>query len=101
VKAERFTAPGLWIERRWDRWNGAMFIAWRPHVSMAFSDRRALLRFVAWPAKTPTGDALRAWLDQQEAATPEPEAPAPADASGFGPPALDPTDPNYETRTII
>lgn len=104
MKTDRFTAQGLYILRQWDRWNGASFIAWKPHVSRCFKDRRSLLRFIAWPAKTPTGDRIREWLDSFDQA-PEP---APQDttaellATGFGPEChLDETDPNHQTRTVI
>lgn len=93
-----FLAKGLRVERRHDRWNGVSYLAWRPHVSMLFTDRKELLRFIAWPPKTPTGDALRSWLNGPTAKPePSPEAP-PAEASGFGP---DPDDPTHNTRTII
>ncbi len=107
MKPERFTAPGLRIERQWDRWNGALYIAWRPHVSMAFRDKRSLLRFIAWPVKTPTGDAIREWLNSyDDAPAPEPTAPATLSqevlTTGFGPEChLDESDPNYQTRTVI
>ncbi len=29
---------------------------------MWFKDRKAMLKFAAWPPKTPTGDRLREWL---------------------------------------
>ena len=93
--ADTFTAGGLRIERRHDRWNGTSYMAWKPHVSMLFTDTKELLRFIGWPRKTPTGDALREWLTGSSAAPPD--APA-AEASGFGP---DPDDPNANTRTII
>ena len=93
--ADTFIAKGLRVERRHDRWNGISYMAWRPHVSMLFTDTKEMLAFVGWPRKTPTGDALREWLTGSSAAPPE--APA-ADASGFGP---DPDDPNANTRTII
>jgi hypothetical protein len=108
VKQDLFTAPGLYLLRQVDRWNGASYIAWKPHVSQSFTDRRQLLRFIAWPAKTPTGDAIRAWLDSHDDA-PATE-PAAADdrldamvlTTGFGPEChLDETDPNYQTRTVI
>ena len=93
---DTFIAGGLRVQRRHDRWNGASYMAWRPHVSMLFTDTKELLRFIGWPRKTPTGDALRAWLNVKPAkpvqAQPEPEA------SGFGP---DQDDPNHNTRTII
>ena len=93
--ADVFTARGLRVERRHDRWNGTSYMAWKPHVSMLFADTKELLAFIAWPKKTPTGDALREWLNLK------PTEPAPAadpEASGFGP---DPDDPNANTRTII
>lgn len=107
MKRELFEAPGLRVERQWDRWNGALFIAWKPHVSMAFRERKPLLKFVAWPVKTPTGDRFREWLNSFEQQQPEPKAPDPALskellATGFGPEChLDESDPNFQTRTVI
>jgi hypothetical protein len=106
MKADTFTAPGLLVTRQWDRWNGPLFIAWKPSVSMAFRERKALLKFVAWPVKTPTGDRFREWLASFEQQAPEP-APDASElspdvmATGFGPEChLDETDPNYNTRAI-
>jgi hypothetical protein len=93
--ADTFTARGLRIERRHDRWNGTSYMAWKPDVSMLFTDVKELLAFIAWPRKTPTGDALREWLNLKPA---EPALTADPEASGFGP---DPDDPNANTRTII
>ena len=107
MKADTFTAPGLLVTRQWDRWNGPLFIAWKPSVSMAFRERKALLRFVALPAKTPIGDRFREWLASFEQQAPEP-APDASElspdvmATGFGPEChLDETDSNYNTRTVI
>jgi hypothetical protein len=106
MKADTFTAPGLLVTRQWDRWNGPLFIAWKPSVSMAFRDRKALLKFVSWPVKTPTGDRLREWLASFEQQAPEPapdalELSQDLMATGFGPEChLNETDPNYQTRTI-
>ena len=106
MKADTFTAPGLLVTRQLDRWNGPLFIAWKPSVSMAFRERKALLKFVAWPAKTPTGDRFREWLAsfEQQALEPAPDASELSPkvmATGFGPEChLDETDPNYKTRTI-
>lgn len=91
-----FIASGLRVERRHDRWNGTSYMAWQPHVSMLFTDIKELLRFIGWPRKTPTGDALRQWLEVKPA-EPTPVAPT-TEASGFGP---DLEDPNYQTRTVI
>jgi hypothetical protein len=109
MKADTFTAPGLLVVRQWDRWNGALFIAWKPSVSMVFRERKALLKFVAWPVKTPTGDRFREWLNSFEQQTPEPAAAMKSPeltpellATGFGPEChLDESDPNYQTRTVI
>ncbi len=109
MKTSRFTAPGLFIERQFDRWNGEGFIAWKPHVSQCFSDRKALLRFIAWPAKTPTGDAIREWLKSFVDHEPPADDPQPKSslspelqATGFGPEChLDESDPQFQTRTII
>jgi hypothetical protein len=109
VKTERFHVPGaLLVVAYNDRWNGLSYIAWKPDVSMHFRERKDLLRFCSWPTKTPTGDALRAWLNEveQEAAPKDQPQETPlsseALATGFGPEChLDETDPNHQTRTII
>ena len=94
MAADVFLAQGLRIERRHDRWNGTSYLVWKPYPSMLFADTKGLLAFVGWPKKTPTGDALRSWLN----ATPEPGPTQPEAAiSGFGP---DPDDPTHNTRTI-
>ena len=95
--ADTFLARGLRVERRHDRWNGTSYMAWKPDVSMLFTDTKELLAFIAWPKKTPTGDALREWLNASTA-EPEPLPAAQPEASGFGP---DPEDPTANTRTII
>ena len=114
IKFQRFQVPGsLFIERQVDRWNGEGFIAWKPHTSMCFTDRKAMLRFISWPAKTPTGDAIREWLRSfdpvvdHETPTHDPQTVSPLSdellATGFGPEvhALDESDPNHLTRTVI
>lgn len=72
-----------------------------------------MLRFIAWPTKTFTGDALREWLksfdpvvDQGPPAHDLQAASSLSDellATGFGPEvhALDESDPNHFTRTVI
>lgn len=66
-----------------------------------------MLRFAAWPAKTPTGDELRTWLAELEAADSVKAAPLSdkqeeIQATGFGPEChLDESDPNFATRTVI
>ena len=81
MKTERFFAPGLWVERQRRKGEPVVYVAWQPSVSQGFSDTAELLRWLKWPAGTPTGDALRQWLKE-----PEPEA-AP--------------EPNDNTKAII
>lgn len=64
MQIQQFEAPGLRITRTFDGWNGAHYIVWKPSVSMWFRDRKAMLKFVSWPVKTPTGDRLREWLKE-------------------------------------
>ncbi len=109
MKTERFHVPGaLLVVAYNDRWNGLSYMAWKPHVSMHFRERKDLLRFCSWPTKTPTGDALRAWLNEVEQQAEPKDQPqetplsSEALATGFGPEChIDETDPNYQTRTII
>lgn len=107
MKSDTFTAPGLVVTRQFDRWNDALFIAWKPNISMAFRERKALLKFVSWPPKTPTGDRFREWLNsfEQQASEPAPDTPELSPevlATGFGPEChLDETDPNFRTRQVI
>ena len=106
MRPERFEAKGLWVERHRSRWNGETFRAWRPDVSMWFSDRQALLSFVGCPKGTPTGDSFRSWLASMTDDAPETDTDASLSAdqlaSGFGPEChLDASDPNYQTKTVI
>jgi hypothetical protein len=102
---QNFTAPGLIVTRFWDRWNGVSFVAWKPGVSAGFTERKELLKFVAWPAKTPTGDRLREWLssfEQPAEVVPVADKTVELQATGFGPEChLDESDPNYQTRTVL
>jgi hypothetical protein len=106
MKQDTFTVPGLRITRQYDRWNGALFLAWKPNVSMCFRDRKELLKFCSWPPKTPTGDALREWLNSFEVNETQADEPQPQSslsdellATGFGPECHDVDNDN--TRTII
>lgn len=35
-------------------------------TSLFCSNRKEVLAFIKWPAKTPGGDAIRQWLDEQQ-----------------------------------
>ena len=119
MKREAFETRGLRIETARDD-IGRWFVCWKPHVSVYVRERRELLRFASWPAKTPTGDSLRSWLDslaaadaeQQQRRTDKLKALEASEglseavlATGFGPEVfageLDPSDPNHRTRTVL
>lgn len=91
MRVEQFQAPGLRITRTYSPDSGAFYIAWKPDVSMWFQDRKAMLKFAAWPPKTPTGDRLREWLKGFESDAPTKQAPRlevlspELKATGFGP----------------
>ena len=106
MRAQRFQIPGsLYVERQVRREGPSpIWVVWKPHISMGFTDRKAALRFCAWPASTPTGQELRAWFKDTD--EPVGEAPdldmAKVAAEGFGPEAhLEESDPNYQTKTVI
>ena len=116
AKRDQFVANSLRIETATD-WSGRWFVVWKPNVSVYCRTRKEVLKFASWPAKTPTGDALRAWLDQMEAidqerskralplTTPEliqgsaPNLSPELLATGWGPEVHD-VD-NENTRTVI
>ena len=62
MKRDAFVANGIRVETSRD-FDGRWFTVWKPDVSIYCRTRKEVLRFAAWPTKTPTGDALRAWLD--------------------------------------
>ena len=71
--------------------------------SRLFTDHKAILRWIKWPPKTPTGDALREWLASFEQ---KQDAPAPEldmtqlQREGFGPECHDPEDPTANTKMV-
>lgn len=109
MKHSRFSARGVWLDANLDL-SGRYFTAWKPHASVHFRDAKSLLRWLAWPPKTPTEDAIRAWLNEIATADAQRREPVPAvgDAQvegSFDPlahgGALDAADPNFATRTIL
>ena len=110
MKRETFDRPGIRISTWFD--SVRCYCCWKPGTSVFCTNRSEVLRFMAWPAKTPTGDALRLWLTEIEEADavrktasrePQPDLPLSDEllATGFGPEVhLDETDPNFQTRTI-
>lgn len=91
-----FSRPGVWVESNRGL-NGRHYVAWKPHAAQWFDDRKTMLKWLAWPAKTPTGDELRTWLDGLE----RPKAEASAAKPILEPEGLDNSDPQHATRTII
>jgi hypothetical protein len=115
-RKETFVAPSVRLEWDYDRWNGWRVTAWRPHITGVFTNREALLKFINWPSKTPTGDLIRGWIDSQieqvgaaggavASNSRLPNGIPELLATGFGPEVfdgeLDTTDPNHQTRTVI
>jgi len=75
MKSERFTAGQLWIERTKQREGPpVVYVCMSGNSAMMFTDPKALLKFVRWPKGTPTGQALREWLDYWDAPQVEPQA---------------------------
>ena len=75
MKSERFVAGQLWIEATKHREGPPLvYVCSSGKSSMLFTDPQALLKFVRWPKSTPTGQALREWLDHWDAPEVEPQA---------------------------
>jgi hypothetical protein len=64
MKREVFNRPGIRITTWYDGVRN--FCCWKPGTSVFCANRKEVLRFMAWPPKTPTGDALRDWLTEIE-----------------------------------
>lgn len=66
VKPAQFSRPGISVERV--SYSGIVgYVAWKPDKSAFCIDRSSLLKWLSWPPKTPTGDALREWLNDLDA----------------------------------
>ena len=112
--AQVFEVPGsLKIERfRQREGPSPVWIIWTPGTSRPVpgSDQeafRAILKLAKWPASTPTGEKLRAWLAEWGYVRPQKKAKKSTvseevKATGFGPEAhaLDESDPNYATKMV-
>ena len=85
----------MWVETSKD-WNGRYFIAWQPGSSRHFRCRKGLTAWLKWPKGTPTRASLDSWLDSLEADQRAPVEEPLAAADG-----LDPSDPQFQTRTVI
>ena len=106
LKPKAFHMPGaLLIEQHIVREGPSpYFVAWKPHTSRLFYDRREMMRWIKWPKGTPTREAIDAFLDGLDAPKAQPTLDLEAiKREGFGPEAhaLDDADPNSQTRTVI
>ena len=73
MKTQLFQIPGaLRVEYQEPREGPSpIYVAWKPGVSQTFRERSPLLKFIQWPASTPTGRRFRDWLDELEKTPPE------------------------------
>lgn len=104
MKRETFDRPGIRIETWFD--GIRHYVCWRPGTSVFCTNRKEVLRFINWPTKTPTGDALRDWLTTIEEADAKRARPTEQQgltpellATGWGPETFD-EDPTKNTRMI-
>ena len=115
MKTERFERRGsIWIERRVNREGPLItYTVWKPHTARAFCDeqRKEMLKFIAWPASTPTGAEIREWLksfdepekpvlELQQQPLPKPEQQAVVITPGSWDPIAEEEEPNDETKMV-
>jgi len=104
MKPDRFEIPGsLLIERSLRREGPSpVYVAWKPHTSRLFYEKKPLLKFCKWPASTASGVALREWLSSFDDVTvQEPESnESKIQADNWGPEGHA-EEPNDNTRTVI
>jgi hypothetical protein len=106
LKPKSFHVPGALLIEQHIVKDGPSpyFVAWKPHTSRLFYDRKEMMRWIKWPKGTPTREAIDAFLDGLEAPKAQPALDLEAiKREGFGPEAhaLDDSDPNSQTRTVI
>ena len=104
MKRIQFYRPGSVFIEYQTRAEGPspVWVCWKPGTSQGFTDTKALLKFAGWPKSTPTGVALREWLENLppdiRAAKGKSEAGNLKEVS-WGPEAHE-EEPNENTRTI-
>jgi hypothetical protein len=117
MKPDSFIRPGLQIYRHRNREGLPItFVIMVKNSSRLFADdeRKAMLKFIAWPASTPTGQEIREWLksfdepkkpvlELQQQPLPKPDQQEVIITPGSWDPASHPDDeePNDNTKTII
>ena len=107
MKSERFKGgTELFIERNRRREGPPIVYTVRVgDKAMLFTDPKKILRVAKWPKGTPTGDALREWLNSFAEADAKAVAPkldmAAIKKEGFGPEAhADDNDPTANTKMV-
>ena len=65
MKRIQFYKPGSVFIEYQTRSEGPspVWVCWKQGRSQGFTDTKALLKFAGWPKSTPTGVALREWLE--------------------------------------
>ena len=104
MKPDRFEIPGsLWIERSLRREGPSpVYVAWVPHTSRLFYEKKPLLKFCKWPASTQSGIALREWLSTFDDVTvPEQQLNGSKIQSDNWGPEGHAEEPNDNTRAVI
>jgi hypothetical protein len=72
MQTTKFVTRTLWIERSRRREGPkVVYTVYAKNSSRCFTDHKAILKHVKWPKGTPTGDALREWLQSFEPNEPE------------------------------
>lgn len=59
-------ANALSVTYRKPREGPPNYLVWVPHASFICLTRKDVLKAVKWPKYTPTGIALREWMDEME-----------------------------------
>lgn len=79
-----------------------VWVCWKPNSSQGFTDVKALLKFAGWPKSTPTGIALREWLENlppDVRVAKAKQAAAKLEETSWGPEVFE--EPNDNTKTVI
>jgi hypothetical protein len=106
MRREKFESRGVLIESSLDT-NGRYYTAWRPNCSMFFRDRKALVKWLAYPVQTPTRALILAWLDELDAKDAARKGPAVEPVAhtevmgSFDPDAHQDEDPALSTKMVL
>lgn len=93
MKRQRLKLPGQMSVEASRDFNGTFFVVYSNGASVLRRCPKDVRKALRLPAGTPSRAMLDAWMEELQAPGPAPEEPQ----SG----ALDPSDPNYQTKTVI